>query len=145
MILPLLNNTEHLCWSLQCIGNVHVILLWNTCSIFFQSTMDNCYVFLPNFVYWIKIMESCLDTIFQMGKYQFTSNSFLNLLSKKDVLCSEIPSWWHASRTMPYCYLAQMPAALSPLIMSIKDTVAQIFLLSQGLALNNCLSIFAHP
>lgn len=28
-------------------------------------------------------MKSCLDTIFWMGKYQFTSNSFLDLLSNK--------------------------------------------------------------
>lgn len=34
-------------------------------------------------------MNSCLETVFQTGKYQFTSNSFLNLLSEKDVPCSE--------------------------------------------------------
>lgn len=34
-------------------------------------------------------MKSCLETILNTGKYQFTSNSFLNLLSEKGVPSSE--------------------------------------------------------
>lgn len=38
----------------------------------------------------------------------------------------------YTSRIMLYCYLAEMPAALSPFIMTIKSTAAQIFPLPQG-------------
>lgn len=53
-------------------------------------------------------------------------------------------SWSHALRIMSCCCLAWMPAVLSPLIMSIKDTAAKIILLSQGLAPFHCFSIFDH-
>lgn len=34
-------------------------------------------------------MKSCLETVFQTGKYKFIFNSFLNLLGEKHVPCSE--------------------------------------------------------
>lgn len=86
-------------------------------------------------------MKSCLDTIFQMGKYQFTSNSFLDVLSKK---CC-ILKYHHSDILQGLCPVAiWLGCQLHWVSISIKNTAAQIFLLSQGLALKNCLSIFAH-